>query len=76
MEATERTQEGGEPVQIGHAYNTCERLRTLDLENLALKEKLILNGISVDLSESDLKLMWNKLTQTVAFVLYLADKDS
>ena len=76
MEASDRAQEGGAPVQIGHACNTCERLRTLELENLALKEKLILNGISVDLSESDLKLMWNKLTQTVAFVLYLADKDS
>jgi hypothetical protein len=76
MEASDRAQEGGEPVQIGHACNTCERLRTLELENLALKEKLILNGVAVDLSESYLKLMWNKLTQTVAFVLYLADKDS
>lgn len=76
MEANDRAQEGGAPVQIGNKCNTCERLRTLELENLALKEKLILNGISVDLSESDLKLMWNKLTQTVAFVLYLADKDS
>lgn len=76
MEASERAQEGGRPVQIGSACSTCEHIRALELENLALKEKLILNGIAVDLSESDLKLMWNKLTQTVAFVLYLADKDS
>ena len=75
METVDRTQESGVPVQIGSTCKACERLRALELENLALKEKLILNGISVDLSESDLKLMWSKLTQTVAFVLYLADKD-
>lgn len=76
MESVDRTQEGGRPVKIGYTCSACERTRALELENLALKEKLILNGVAVDLSESDLKLMWNKLTQTVAFVLYLADKDS
>lgn len=76
MESVDRTQEDGRPVQTGSTCSACEHIRALELENLALKEKLILNGVAVDLPESDLKLMWNKLTQTVAFVLYLADKDS